>query len=156
MKLVIMMANKMKTVSNSDHIKDLAKWEHIFSTQCAYRSSLKQTNKSICKHLFTNDSECKYYGCPIVQENYVGFQRDSDTILLISKNPKSEKYIDTWKFDTLPEDKEEANKQVTKAVKVLHADIAEAALKKFEYLHQITETIRQSENIGSEEEESLD
>ncbi|OLS25459.1 MAG: hypothetical protein HeimC3_14460 [Candidatus Heimdallarchaeota archaeon LC_3] len=156
MKLVIIMANKTKTVNSSNLIRDLAKWEHIFSTQCAYRSSLKQTNKPICKHLFTNDSECKYFGCPIVQDNYVGFQRDSDTILIISKNAKAEKYIDTWKFETLPENKEEADKQIKKAVKVLHNDIADAALKKFDYLHQITETIRQSEKMESEEENEID
>ena len=136
-------------------VKDLAKWEHIFATQCAYRSSLPQTKTGICKHLFTNDSECKYQGCPIIQDQYVGFQRDGDQILLISKNPKPEKYLDTWKFDSLPEEKTEAEKQVKKAIKVLKDDIANAALKKFEYLHQITETIRQSESIESEDDTGL-
>ncbi|MHA1983972.1 MAG: hypothetical protein ACW967_06425 [Candidatus Hodarchaeales archaeon] len=150
------MASKAKTVKNSTSIKDLAKWDHIFSTQCAYRSSLPHTKTATCKHLFTNDSECKYQGCPIVQDQYVGFQRDGDQILLISKNPKAEKYLDTWNFESLPEAKGEAEKQVKKAVKVLKSEIGEAALKKFDYLHQITETIRQTDNLESEDEDDID
>ncbi|MFW9928349.1 MAG: hypothetical protein ACFFD1_03070, partial [Candidatus Thorarchaeota archaeon] len=132
-------------------VKDIARWDHIFSTQCAYRSSLPHTSTSICKHLFTNTSECSYYGCPIVQEQYVGFQRDGDSILLISKNNAPEKYLDTWKFETLPIDKKEADKIVEKAVKILKPDIATAAKKKFDHLFQITETIRAAEELETED-----
>lgn len=140
-------------VQSEQFIKDLARWEHIFSSQCAYRSTSPLMDKPKCKHLFTNTSECSFQGCPIVQTQFVGFQRDADSILLISKNSKAKKYLDTWNFETLPENKAEAEKKVKNAMKIMNKTTADDALKKFEYLYQITETIRQAESTESDDDD---
>ena len=134
------------------HINELARWNHIRNTQCAYRSTHAQTKTARCRHLFTNTSECEFYGCPIVQKQYIGLQREGDVILLISKNENPTSNLDTWKVEELPADKDKAKAKVEKAAKVMHPSIGEAVTKKFDYLFQITETIRQSEKEENEEE----
>ena len=134
------------------HINELARWNHIRNTQCAYRSTHAQTKTARCRHLFTNTSECEFYGCPIVQKQYIGLQREGDVILLISKNENPTSNLDTWKVEELPADKDKAKAKVEKTAKVMHPSIGEAVTKKFDYLFQITETIRQSEKEENEEE----
>ena len=136
------------------HIDELARWNHIRITLCAYRSTHAQTKTARCRHLFTNTSECEFYGCPIVQKQYIGLQREGDIILLISKNKNPKSNLDTWNVEELSTNQGEAKTKVDKVAKVMHPSIAEAVTKKFEHLFQITETMRESEKDLSEEEES--
>jgi len=131
-------------------VSDFAKWDHIFKTQCAFRSSLVQTGTSRCRHLFTNTSECSFLGCPLVQTEYVGLQRDEGEILLIKKNSKAEKTLDTWAVEVLPSSRGDALGKVQKEVKVMHSTIAASAIKKFEHLQTIVETIAATEKMESD------
>ncbi len=127
-------------------------WKYLDKGHCAFKTSSTKPGKIRCNHLFTITGTHKFNECPLIQPNYVSFQRQEDLVYLIEKNPK-EAPASMWGFTELPVERDKARKVVEKAIKNLNPDLKQAIWSRFEQQYDVAEVVKASEDLKEEEDD---
>lgn len=125
-------------------------WKYLADGQCAFKSAATSLKKR-CNHLFTVTGTCRFIDCPLIQPEFYAFQRQESTVYLIAKDHKAPP-VSTWGFIELPQDREEARKEVEKSIKNLNENLKAAVWRRFEQQFDVADIIRASQELAEEEE----
>ena len=90
-----------------DTTDQLAIWKSIERTHCAFRAKDQSGQGMTCGHLFNVEPRCAGDLCPIVNSNYLTFQREETTLFMVEKKTKfSRAPAQAWREENSKEQKD--------------------------------------------------
>ena len=128
-----------------DTTDQLAIWKSIERTHCAFRAKDQSGQGMTCVHLFNVEPRCAGDLCPIVNSNYLTFQREETTLFMVEKKTKfSRAPAQAWREEELQGTKGQLQDKIKKRIQELNLapNLSNKARRKFERLYDLVTEIK--------------